>query len=189
MDAFCFGSFLVLEFHIFITMIQISQYEQLPDDVRQLLNDYIHAEFGHIPIVRETTWAKPDWTLLYKKEDAIVSFYNIVERDILIDGKSCKVAGVNNVITPSTFRGEGYSTKLLNETTPFLFDKLQATHGLLLCADAMIPFYQRLGWYTVNSEVYFDQPSGRKRWAANTMLLSPDKAIMPAVIDLQGLPW
>ena len=170
-------------------MIQIEQYDQLPDNIRQILNSYIHAEFGHISIVQETTWASPDWTILYKEGDTIISFYNIIERDILIDDKSCKVAGINNVITPPAFRGKGYSTKLLNDTTPFIFDELRATHGLLLCADAMIPFYQRLGWYTVNSQVYFDQPSGRKRWTANIMLLSPHNPVTPDTIDLQGTPW
>jgi hypothetical protein len=170
-------------------MIQLLPYDQLPDGIRQLLNNYIHAEFGHIPIVQETTWATPDWTILYKEADTIVSFYNIIERPILIDGESCKIAGVNNVITPIAFRGKGYSTKLLNDTTPFIFDKLQVVHGLLLCADSMIPFYQGLGWYTVNSEVYFDQPSGKKRWAANTMLLSPHNPVTPTIIDLQGTPW
>ncbi|MBO9562986.1 MAG: GNAT family N-acetyltransferase [Niastella sp.] len=170
-------------------MIQLSPYSQLPDDVRQLLNDYIHAEFGHIPIVQETAWASPDWTILYKEGDTIVSFYNIIERYILMDGKSCKVAGINNVITPAAFRGQGYCTKLLNDTTSFIFDELRTDYALLLCADAMIPFYQRLGWYTVDSEVYFDQPSGRKRWAANIMLLSLHKPVAPATIDLQGTPW
>lgn len=170
-------------------MISINKYDDLSADIRDTLNSYIQAEFGHIPIVQETSWTVPGWTILQTEADNIVTFYNIVERHVLLDGTPCKIAGINNVITPPSFRGKGYSSQALNNTTGFLFDELKCEHALLLCADAMIPFYKQLGWYTVNSKVYFDQPSGRKLWAANTMLLSPGKAIAPTIIDLQGTPW
>lgn len=170
-------------------MIAIEKYDQLSVETKASLNSYIQAEFGHIPIVQETAWAIPDWTVLYTENNTIVTFLNIIERSVLIDGISCKIAGINNVITPPPFRGKGYSSQALNETTGFLFNELKAAHGLLLCSDAMIPFYNRLGWYTIDSAVYFDQPPGKKQWTANTMLLSPHHTIAPATIDLQGLPW
>jgi predicted acetyltransferase len=170
-------------------MITIEKCDLLSPATKETLDNYIQTEFGHIPIVRETSWAMPDWTVLYTEDNTIVTFLNIVERTVLIDGTAVKIAGINNVITPPAFRGKGYSSQALNHTTPFLFNGLKAEHGLLLCADAMTPFYKRLGWYTVNSTVYFDQPSGNKEWTANTMLLSSRQTIAPAVIDLQGLPW
>lgn len=170
-------------------MITIEKYDSLSPAIKETLHNFIQAEFGHIPIVQETTWAIPDWTILQTKGDTVVTFYNIIERQVLLDGTPSKIAGINNVITPPPFRGKGYSSQALTSTTRFLFDELQCEHALLLCADAMIPFYNRLGWYTVNSTVYIEQPSGRKIWTANTMLLSPDKPIAPAVIDLQGIPW
>lgn len=170
-------------------MITIEKYDALSPAIKETLNNNIKSEFGHIPIVQETTWATPDWTVLQTENDTIVTFFNIIERQVLLDGTPCKIGGINNVITPPPFRGKSYSSQLLTSTTGFLFDELQCEHALLLCADAMIPFYNRLGWYTVNSTVYMKQPSGRKLWTANTMLLSPGNAIAPAVIDLQGTPW
>ncbi|WP_315817492.1 GNAT family N-acetyltransferase [Paraflavitalea speifideaquila] len=179
----------MLFYAIFIRMISIEKYDSLSPAIKETLHNYIQAEFGHIPIVQETTWAIPDWTILHTENDTIVTFFNIIERQVLLDGIPSKIAGVNNVITPPAFRGKGYSSQALTQTTSFLFDELKSEHALLLCADAMIPFYNRLGWYTVNSTVYIEQPSGRKLWTANTMLLSPDKTISPAAIDLQGTPW
>lgn len=170
-------------------MISIEKYDSLSAAIKETLNNNIQSEFGHIPFVQEITWAIPDWTVLLTKDNTIVTFFNIIEREVLVDGTPSKIAGINNVITPPSFRGKGYSSQVLTNTTSFLFDELQCEHALLLCADAMIPFYNRLGWYTVNSTVYMEQPTGRKLWTANTMLLSAGKPIAPAVIDLQGTPW
>jgi len=174
---------------IFIGMIRIEQFDQLNGDIRRQLDQFIHNEFGHIPIVQQTSWATPDWTLFYEEEESILSFYNIIERTILIDGIPVKVAGINNVKTPPAHRGMGYASLLLNQSRGFLFNELLSEHALLLCADAMIPYYEKLGWYKAAGNVYFEQPLGRRQWTANTMLLSPSESISPTEIDLQGLPW
>lgn len=170
-------------------MIKIQRYTDLNSATKVELQTLIENEFGHIPIVKETSWALPDWTIIYYLEEEIATFYNVVIREISIDEHKIKAAGINNVITPAKFRGKGYSTKMLTETTNLLFEDIQADLGLLLCADNLIPFYNRLGWYKVNCPVYFDQPSGRKVWTANTMLLTPGKTLKPEIIDLNGLPW
>lgn len=100
-----------------------------------------------------------------------------------------KIAGINNVITPKIYRGKGYASKILSKTETFLFKDLQSDFGLLLCADDLLPFYGKLGWYKVESTVYFEQQSGSQIWEANVMLLSRSVQIFPNVIDLNGLPW
>ena len=170
-------------------MIEIKKYAGLSDPVKEQLNFFIEEEFGHIPIVNETEWATPDWTIIYYHDDQIATFYNIIEREIIADNHRFKAGGINNVITPKAFRGQGYSSKLLRDTRNLLFDDLNCALGLLLCADALIPFYERLGWYTVDCPVHYDQSTGKKLWQANTMLLSPKELIIPDSIDLNGLPW
>ncbi len=170
-------------------MIYISKYKELKTEERQFLEDITQQEFGHIPIVQNTEWSVPDWSVINTKENSIVTFYNIIVRSILIDNKEVKIAGINNVITPNRFRGLGYSSSTLNSTQSFIFEDLKCEAGLLLCADDLIPFYERLGWYTVDCPVYFDQSDAPKLWKANTMLLTPDKILKPKKIDLNGLPW
>jgi len=170
-------------------MIRTFKHTELSDEIRGKINSCIHDEFGHIPIVAETEWANPDWTIVYYEGSEIAMFYNIVEREVDIDGKAYKAGGVNNVITPKAFRGKGHASKVLKSTAQFLFNDLSCDMGLLLCADNLIPFYKRLNWYTVDCPVYFSQSSGRKLWTANTMLLSKTEKLVPREIDLKGLPW
>lgn len=170
-------------------MIKILDYKKLSQEIKNELEYYIFNEFGEIPIVKETDWAEPNWTIVYSSEGQIVSFYNIVERKVSIDHKFYKCGGINNVITPSKYRGKGFATKMLNDTSNFLFENLKCDIGLLLCADELVPFYEKLNWYKVNCPVYFFQKSSKKIWGANTMLLSRGKRVHPKNIDLNGYPW
>ncbi len=67
-------------------MIEITKYSELDSQTKNKLQDYINSEFGDIPIVKETQWATPNWTIILYKENEIATFYNIVERSVLIDG-------------------------------------------------------------------------------------------------------
>jgi GNAT superfamily N-acetyltransferase len=155
------------------------------------LQHHIQSEFGHVPFVQRHTWAQPDWSFIKYENGKIATFYNVVLRDVSIDGAMYKVAGVNNVITPKEYRGKGYATELLRATEQFFFNELGCKYGLLLCADALLPFYSRLGWYTVHTTLYYQQPTGKQLYDSNVMLLSPEgqPRIAPELLDLNGLPW
>ncbi len=170
-------------------MIEITKYAELGNETKSKLKNFIDGEFGHIPIVKETKWAKPNWTIILYENNEIATFYNIVERKILLDSQELKIAGINNVITPKQYRGVGYASRILRETESFILEDLKSELGLLLCADQLIPFYKRLNWYKIDCPVYFEQMEGKKLWQANAMLLSKRHRLNPKTIDLNGLPW
>lgn len=173
----------------FNDMRVIKQYGKLSERDRIKLEECINHEFGHIPIVSETEWSKPNWSVIEYKEDEIISFYNIVLREIELDGQTCKVSGINNVITLKKYRGNGYASKLLRETEYLIFDEFKCQFGLLLCADKMIPYYENLNWYKVNCPVYFEQSNGINLWPSNAMLINKGEQVQPNEIKLNGLPW
>ena len=170
-------------------MIVTTKYSELDNGTKSKLKSFIDGEFGNIPIVKETEWVQPDWTIVFYQNNEIATFYNIVERKILVDGNKMKIAGINNVITPKKFRGNGYASKILRETEGLIFKELKSEFGVLLCADALIPFYERLNWYKVDCPVYYEQSDGKKLWEANTMLLAKKYRLNPKKMDLNGLPW
>ncbi|MFL1897433.1 GNAT family N-acetyltransferase [Aquimarina sp. 2-A2] len=170
-------------------MIEIKKYNELSEEVKNQLNSYIEDEFGHIAIVKETEWAAPNWTIIYYDNLQIVTFYNIVEREITIDTKNYRVSGINNLITPKEFRGMGYASKILKETENLIFEDLKCDMGVLLCADDLIPFYEKLHWYQIDCPVYFEQSNVEKLWKGNIMVLTRDEKMNPDKIELNGLPW
>ncbi|WP_202845202.1 GNAT family N-acetyltransferase [Luteimonas saliphila] len=174
-------------------MLTIEQvrHQDLPHARREQLRLLASEAFDQFAIVRETRWAAPDWTFLGKADDGgLACFYHLVERAVRIDGQPVAVAGLNNLITTRAYRGRGLASELLAASERAWFSSLDARCGLLLCAEALVPFYQRLGWQRVRSEVRFEQPAGVRTWTAECMMLDPTRAaIDPTVIDLCGLPW
>lgn len=172
------------------TVSRIQRYKELDTWTRDLINKETDREFGSIPIVQSYSWAEPKWTVLLIQDNEVLCFYNIVERICRFDGDPVQVAGINNLITPLKYRGYGYGSQIMKTSGNLLFDKLNAEYGLLLCADKLIPFYNRFGWYKTDSKVRFDQPDRTRLWQANVMLLNRKaKPFHPGEIDLCGLPW
>ncbi|MDQ3806018.1 MAG: hypothetical protein M3416_19580, partial [Acidobacteriota bacterium] len=62
--------------------------------------------------------------------------------------------------------------------------------GLLFCRDALVPFYERLGWQLVNEPVEVEQESGPVVSTLNVMVLPCDGRDWPAgPVSLNSLPW
>lgn len=170
--------------------ITCSLYVELPAGRKQQVDAAIKAEFRQFEVVRETSWAAPEWTILAFEGEELAAFYNIVERVVSVDGAAVRVAGLNNLVTLPARRGRGIGSRLLRDTQEHWFDSLGADCGLLLCADALLPFYSRLGWGKVEARVAYAQPDGPRTWAANCMVLDPTRKVGAArAIDLRGLPW
>jgi GNAT superfamily N-acetyltransferase len=170
--------------------ITCSRRIELPPDRRHQLEVAAQTEFDRFSIVRETQWAAPEWSFLAFEGAELAAFYNLVERTVRIDGVPVRVAGLNNLVTLPAYRGRGIASRLLRDTRPRWFDVIGAECGLLLCADALVPFYSRLDWQNVRVRVSYAQPDGSRTWAANCMLLDPFRKLATARdIDLCGLPW
>jgi GNAT superfamily N-acetyltransferase len=170
--------------------IEVTRCADVPAAEWERLEEIAEGEFGGYTIVRETAWAQPDWCYRAFDGAELVVFHNIVLRTVRVDGKDARAAGLSNMITLPAFRGRGAASRLLRETQPRWFDDLQAELGVLLCADALVAFYDKLGWRKLDARVTYDQPAGRKIWPANCMVLDPKGLIgAPREVDLCGLPW
>lgn len=165
-------------------------YPQLPAEQRARLEDIADATFGHIPLVMETHWAEPDIAYLGYLGDDLAVFHNVILRTVEIDGAHVRVAGLNNMITLEAHRGRGLASSLLRRTQPTWFVELRVDIGMLLCADPLVPFYERLAWKRVEVPVRYEQPDGSRVWSANCMVLDAMGRALPRnQVHLRGLPW
>ena len=168
---------------------EVKRYSELDPNTREILTKLVNREFGDVPIVQEYKWATPDWAVTVKEKNDIACIAHVVERICSFDDVEVFTGGLNNLITPEKYRGRGLAGKVLERIDELIFNELQCDAGLLLCADSLVPFYQKYDWYPVSSRLLFDQPGGKKEWQANVMLKMAKNTIHPSVIDVNGLPW
>jgi len=161
----------------------------LPACRQQELKNHVDREFGSVPIVLEHVWADPTWAFMGFVDDQLVSFLNIVDRQVLADGEAKHFFGLNNVITDPQHRGQGYSTLLNRNAIEFMSESDPNACGFLFCADDLISFYSNFGWKRFDGEVTVSQPSGDKRWQSNAMFYDLSGSQSWKTIHLCGLPW
>jgi GNAT superfamily N-acetyltransferase len=166
---------------------------KLPESMQIELKSRVDREFGSVPIVREHVWAEPTWAFLGFVDDQLVSFLNVVDRQVLADSETRHFFGLNNVITDPQHRGKGYSKVLNRNVIEFMSESDPNACGFLFCANDLIPFYTDLGWKKFEGEVIVSQPSGDKRWQSNAMFYdfsgSHSQSQSWKTVHLCGLPW
>ena len=114
----------------------------------------------------------------------------IVRRTVRAGRVQVAVGGISGVWTPAEYRGHGFGAAVVRAAGTFIRDELGADFGLLLCREAVAPFYERLGWGRVPGPVVFDQPAGRVTWGMLCMVLPCRRSDWPpGEVDLCGLPW
>lgn len=89
---------------------------------------------------------KPIYTRLCKVDGKIVSAVQIVRRTIRVRGQKVSIAGIANVATHPQHRGQGYSTRLMEEAQSVI-DEEDFVFGLLFTG--IHDFYRRLGWHAM----------------------------------------
>jgi GNAT superfamily N-acetyltransferase len=135
-------------------------------------------------------YAPKEWRALAWVGDDLAGHAGIVRRAMRVGGMPLAVGGLSGVWTPAEWRGRGFGAAVVRAAAAFVRDELGADFGLLLCREAVAPFYQRLGWRPVAGPVVFDQPGGRVTWGMTCLVLPCGPADWPAgEIDLCGLPW
>jgi len=159
------------------------------DDVAKIMALRSRIDFA-VPDYAWTPWGEKKWRVLVWHGDELVSHVGILEREVRAGERPVRVAGLYTVMTAPEWRGKGMASDALRVAADYMRSELRAEFGLLLCPDAMLPFYGALGWRQVKDAVVFDQPSGRTDSALNAMYLPLRESDWPAgVLDFCGPPW
>jgi hypothetical protein len=78
----------------------------------------------------------------------------------------------------------------MREAQRFMREEMGVDFGLLMCDEAMIPFYEGLGWRVVDGPLVYDQPGGKELFDDVVMVYPiAEDAFPEGEIDVQGYPW
>jgi hypothetical protein len=121
----------------------------------------------------------------------VVSFVGMLVRAGSHDGAPRRIGGIGSVSTHPTAQRRGHATAALRLAMESLREDQRVDFSLLLCRDALLPFYGRLGWTRFPGELRVDQPGGPITFTVSRTMVLPGIGPAPGggVIDLNGLPW
>lgn len=93
---------------------------------------------------------KSDYHVLLMDNDICVSYLNLVDIDLKVNGIYEKGFGIGNVCAIE--RGKGYGFYLMKETNKII--KNSNKIGLLFCKNPLLRFYENLNWKQISRDQY-----------------------------------
>ncbi len=170
------------------TTIDVTRESDLSAAERTLFQRWTKTAFGVDEEKYE--WASADWRIVVRHQREPVSHVAVLLRTVLAGSTSLDVAGIGGVMTPPTHRGQGLAQRAMNAAAELMHCELSVDFGLLLCSEALLEWYAKLGWERVPAAVCFDQPGVKLCWQEETMVLPCGTRPWPkGKIDFCGLPW
>lgn len=136
-------------------------------------------------------WSRPEWGVsVMDDEGRLVSYAGLHLRDATHDGKGVVIGGVGGVKTHPGHRGRGHAGLAMGAAVNF-FIANGANFGLLVCAERLIPYYQRLGWQVFHGDLLTIQHGEPAVFTFNRVMVIDAGGAAPreGVIDLKGPPW
>lgn len=135
-------------------------------------------------------WADSDWMVLGRVDGEIVAQLGLLKREIRVGRAPITVGGVGGVATLPVWQRRGLGTALMGAAAKFLQTEIKVSFGLLVCADETQPFYSRLGWKTVATELWVTQGEISLPLETVVMVLPlADQEWPQGKIDLCGPSW
>jgi len=137
----------------------------------------------------EERYADFEWHLEALSRRKRLAHVGLVRRTIRVGDRDVDTALVGGVLTEPSWRHRGLATVLMGSADSFVTQTLGLRYGLLLCSEALVPLYERLGWALLRSPVRYHQPDGPRRRSGPTMVICYGDAPWPTgPVDLRGLP-
>ena len=138
----------------------------------------------------DLVWSEVDWYIWLREDGVMVSILEIITRTVTVDEQPLLVGGIGGVGTDPAWRGRGLASQCMCSAIDFIHSTIEADYGLLICDQHLVSFYSVLGWEVINDPVYFDQPSGKWKNNALTLVYALTRRPWPkGKVDMNGLPW
>jgi GNAT superfamily N-acetyltransferase len=135
-------------------------------------------------------WRPKDFHLVLEEGGRPLGHVGLVRHTVSVGGRPVAVGGVGGVVTVPEAQGRGLAQRGMRHAAEFMRHEWGVDFGLLFCRDALVPFYERLGWQLVTEPVEVEQPDGPVVSSLNVMVLPTDGRGWPGgPVVLHSFPW
>jgi GNAT superfamily N-acetyltransferase len=139
--------------------------------------------------VWQTQWAGFDWYVTAEAGQRRVSIAGVVDREGSVGGVPARLGLLGGVLTVPSYRRRGLGGEVVDRATGLMRDTLGCDYGVLICGEALIPFYERRGWRQVSNPMIYER-FGRRRIMKTPVMVYEcgGHPLPPGPIDVHGLP-
>ncbi|MFH8993009.1 GNAT family N-acetyltransferase [Streptomyces sp. NPDC017940] len=137
-----------------LTAVRLTAYGR--DDQNEILGDGADP-FG----VAETglTWLPKQEHFGVRAGSRLVAHAGLLRVPVSVGGTEAEVVGVGGVAVAPGLRGRGLARTVLTAALAHA-RTMGPRQALLFCRPPLVALYERLGWLTLDQEVYVQQPRG-----------------------------
>jgi len=135
-------------------------------------------------------WRPKELHFVLEEGGRPVGHVGLLQHTVTAGGRPVTVAGVGGVVTTPEAQGRGLAQRGMRHAAEFMRQEWGVAFGLLFCRDALVHFYERLGWQLVQDPVEIEQDAGPVVCSLNVMVLPCDGREWPAgPVSLNSYPW
>jgi hypothetical protein len=168
--------------------VEIRYAEALTEEERQALFFWGQDIFGLED--REYRWRPKEYHFITEEDGRPLSHVGLIKTTVSAGGRTVTVGGVGGVVTVPEAQGRYLVHAAMQHAAEFICRELGANFGMLFCLPRLEPFYARQGWQTIEDEVEFDQPEGKKVWPYRVMVQPCGERVWPSGrVEIEGPPW
>lgn len=161
---------------------------------RLLVNAF--PQYADLFSVASYYYSLPEYRLWMEDEHGnMIAHLDFERRMIGVNKVDVYIAGIGEVATHPDWQGKGIGRLLMQQLQTMLTDQFTVAYGFLGCREAVVGYYEKVGWHRVNQVVHEeDINSGETVVSHGPALIMPihqtvDEWITEGIIDLRGLPW
>lgn len=166
--------------------IRVQRVAELSAARRLAIRLWLHRAHGW----REP-WASFDWYVTAEAAGRRVGVACVVKREGQVGGAPARLCLLGGVYTVPELRGHGIGSAVVGRATRLMAEDVgcQCQYGVLICRDALVPFYERLGWRRVPNEMAFER-FGEPGVIQGSIMVREltGRRLPPGTIDVRGLP-
>lgn len=131
-----------------------------------------------------------NWFVLGWVDSELVTQLLLLTREIRVGDQKIEVVGIGGVGTHPKWQRQGFASALLRVTEEFIRKEIKVPFGLLVCAPATRPLYERAGWRYVADQLLFEEKGQQQTMDACVMILLLTQKDWPiGEINLCGSSW
>lgn len=135
-------------------------------------------------------WRPKELHFVLEEGGRPVGHVGLLKHMVRAGGRPVTVAGVGGVVTVPEAQGRGLAQRGLRHAAEFMREEWGVGFGLLFCRDALVHFYERLGWQIVADPVEVEQEDGPVVCTFNVLVLPCDGREWPGgAVSLDSYPW